>query len=161
MAVKAMSEQGVRLYIRKPMLREWRQDFAKYLRDLGVEANATERAVRGETRKSKHDGIHRAMLRGQSTHIRGRADAAARELRAGSLEPEPGKRELLETRRAVLDGWRALGDILEGDGNPQLAGLVRRFAEAMPPPLTEKEMMARQLGAHFRTDKIQEQALTR
>jgi hypothetical protein len=29
MVVKAVSEQGVRLYIRKPMLREWRRDFAQ------------------------------------------------------------------------------------------------------------------------------------
>lgn len=78
--LKAVSEQGMRLYIRKPVLREWRRDFAKCLRDLGVEANATESAVRGEPRASKRDGIHRAMLRGQSTHIRARAEAVAREL---------------------------------------------------------------------------------
>jgi type IV secretory pathway VirD2 relaxase len=42
MAVKAVSERGVRLNIRKATLREWRRDFAQYLRDLGVEANATE-----------------------------------------------------------------------------------------------------------------------
>lgn len=48
LVVKAVSEQGVRLYIRKPVLREWRRDFAKHLREIGVAANATERAVRGE-----------------------------------------------------------------------------------------------------------------
>jgi hypothetical protein len=48
--VKAVSEQGVMLNIRRAVLREWRRDLAQYLRDLGVEANATERAVRGETR---------------------------------------------------------------------------------------------------------------
>jgi len=158
---KAVSEQGVRLYIRKPMLREWRQDFAKYLRDLGVEANATERAVRGETRTPKLDGIHRAMLRRQSTHMRARAEAIARELAAGSLQPDPGHRVLLKTRRAVLDGWHSLAGILARDGNPQLAGLVRRFADGMPPPLTEKEMMARQLGELLRTPRNHEQGPTR
>jgi hypothetical protein len=161
MVVKSVSEQGVRLYIRKPMLRDWRQDFAKYLRDLGVEANATERAVRGETRKSKHDGIHRAMLRGQSTHIRSRAEALARDLGAGRLKPEPGQSVLLGTRRAVLDGWRGLAGVLERGGNPRLAGLVRRFAETMPPPLTEKETMARQLAAHLGTHKVRDQAPAR
>jgi hypothetical protein len=41
--VKALSEQGGRLNIRKATLREWRRDFARYLRDLGIEANATGR----------------------------------------------------------------------------------------------------------------------
>jgi len=147
MVVKAVSEQGVRLYIRKPMLREWRGDFAQYLRDQGVEANATERAVRGETRITKRDGIHRAMLRGESTHMRARANAIGRELAAGRLTPESGKRVLLETRKAVLVGWRGLAEILERDGNPQLASTVRRFADTMPPPRTEKECIAHQIEA--------------
>src|SRR5579863_727053 len=46
MVVKALSERGVRLHIRKATLRDWRRGFAEHLRKLGVEANATERAVR-------------------------------------------------------------------------------------------------------------------
>ena len=157
MVVKAVSEDGVRLYIRKPMLREWRRDFAQYLRDLGIEANATERAVRGESRTTKRDGIHRAILRGQSTHMRARAEVVARELRSGGLKPEPGKRVLLETHQAVLDGWRGLADVLERYGNAQLARVVRRFAETMPPPMTEKEIIAQKIRARFDTsEKIRE-----
>lgn len=158
MVVKAMSEQGTRLYIRPHTLREWRRDFAQYLRDLGIEANATERAVRGASRTTKRDGIHRAMLRGESTHMRARAEEVGRELATGGLKPEPGQHLLLETRHAVLNGWRGLADVLERDGNRQLAGAVRRFAEAMPPAVTEKEAMARQLEAHVRTRRIREQS---
>jgi hypothetical protein len=161
MVVKAVSEQGVRLYIRKPMLREWRRDFAQCLRDLGVEANATERSARGETRTTKRDGIHRAMLRGRSTHMRARTEAIARELAEGRLQPEPGQRLLLETRRAVLDGWQGLVDILQHEGYAQLAGVVRRFAETMPPALTEKERLTRQLGAQFGIRRVRQQAPTR
>jgi hypothetical protein len=143
------------------MLREWRQDFAKYLRDLGVEANATERAVRGETRPTKRDGIHRAMLRGDSTHMRARVNVVARELAAGVLMSEPGKRVLLETRKAVIDGWRGLAERLKRDGNPQLASTVRRFADAMPLPLTEKEKMAHLLREHVRVNAIRDQIPTR
>ena len=121
MVVKAVSEQGVRLYIRKPMLREWRRDFAQYLRDLGVEANATERAVRGETRSTKRDGIHRAILRGESMHMRARAELVARELRSGGLKVESGKAVLLETRQAVLEGWKNLSDVLDRQGETRLA----------------------------------------
>lgn len=44
--VKAVSEQGLRLNIRKATLRGWREAFARHLRAQGVEANATRRAVR-------------------------------------------------------------------------------------------------------------------
>jgi hypothetical protein len=48
--VKAMSERGVRLHIRKPTLRRWRLAFACHLREQNIAANATERAVRGQLR---------------------------------------------------------------------------------------------------------------
>jgi relaxase-like protein len=51
MVVNAVSEQGERLNIRKDTLRHWRAEFARHLRALGVEANATERAVRGQPRR--------------------------------------------------------------------------------------------------------------
>jgi hypothetical protein len=44
--VKAVSEQGVRLNIRKATLRDWREAFASHLRAQGVPAKATRRAVR-------------------------------------------------------------------------------------------------------------------
>lgn len=156
LAVKAVSEQGVRLYIRKPMLREWRQDFAQHLRDLGVEANATDRAVRGEARTTKRDSIHRAMLRGESTHMRARAEVVARELRSGGLKLESGKAVLLETRQAVLKGWKDLSDVLERQGESQLAATVRRFTETMPPAWTEKESIAHQLRAQIAAHRAKE-----
>src|SRR5580658_1875334 len=73
MVLKAVSEQGVRLHIRKATLREWRREFARRLREQGVAANATERAVRGETRKAKSAVIYRAAARGDSSHMRARA----------------------------------------------------------------------------------------
>src|SRR5205807_8344013 len=75
--VKAESQQGVRLNIRKATLREWRRDFAHYLRELGVEANATERAVRGKRESSRRDGIYRAERRGMSRHTREQVDGVA------------------------------------------------------------------------------------
>ena len=56
LVLKAVSEQGVRLNIKKATLRHWRSEVAKNLRLLGVPASATERAVRGESRKAKKDG---------------------------------------------------------------------------------------------------------
>jgi hypothetical protein len=53
LVLKAVNEQGERLNIKKATLRHWRSEFARNLRLLGVEANATERAVRGQVMKAR------------------------------------------------------------------------------------------------------------
>jgi hypothetical protein len=105
LVLKAVSEQGVRLNIRKATLRNWRSEFARQLRLVGVAVNATERAVRGESRKAKKDGIYRASLRGDSTYIRAQAEAIATELLKGDVRVDPGKRKLVSTRMSITSGW--------------------------------------------------------
>lgn len=142
LVLKAVSEQGVRLNIKKATLRHWRSEFARHLRLLGVAANATERAVRGESRKAKKDGIYRAGLRGDSTYMRAQAEAVAGELFKGEILVEPGKRKIVETRRQVEMAWRNVRDILVQQGQADLATEVRRFVEAMSPARTDKEWAA-------------------
>ncbi|HEY6640608.1 MAG TPA: relaxase/mobilization nuclease domain-containing protein [Povalibacter sp.] len=142
LVLKAVSEQGVRLNIRKATLRHWRSEFARNLRLLGVSANATERAVRGEGRVNKTDGVFRADQRGTSTHVRNRVEIVAAELAKGNLRPEPGKQALLQTRKDVERGWHALTELLNKGGERNLAVDVRQFVEAMPFPRTEKEQIA-------------------
>jgi type IV secretion system T-DNA border endonuclease VirD2 len=137
--VKAMSEEGQRLNIRKDTLRRWRQGFARHLRDLGVPANATERAARGVSKKAKLDGIYRAAARGDSTHYRQRAEAVARSLRQGAFAPEAGKETLMAIRREVIRGWGGLRDQLLEEGHTGLARAVDEFTTQMPPPLTDNE----------------------
>lgn len=159
--VKAVSEQGVRLNIRKATLREWRREFAKHLRERGIEANATERAVRGECRIHKVDGIYRANRRGESTHTRGRAEAVAAELLKGDLRTESGKQRLAQTRKAVERGWSAVSDMLVDQGRPELASEVRHFAHQMPPPRTEKEQVAAVLRGLIREAQVQQRPTAR
>jgi hypothetical protein len=140
--IKAVSEQGQRLHIRKATLRGWRAEFARHLRALGVAANATPRYVRGETDLRKPDGIYRASLRGESTYMREQAEAVVRELAQGKLRVEPGKVRLVGTRNEVRRAWLAVGDILIRERQPDLAALVRRFSDEMTPPRTEKEWIA-------------------
>jgi hypothetical protein len=87
--IKATSNEGQRLYIKRATLREWREGFAHHLRELGVAANATPRHVRGETRPRKSDGIYRAISRGESTHFRKRVEAVHAELVKRKLQVEP------------------------------------------------------------------------
>jgi hypothetical protein len=146
LVVKAVSEQGTRLNIRKARLREWRREFARHLRDQGIAANATERAVRGESRTHKIDGIYRATLRGDSTHTRARTEAIAAKLLTGQLRPQPGKARLVSTRTEVTQAWRAVSDALVEAGQESLARQVRHFMREMAPPLTEQESIAASLA---------------
>jgi hypothetical protein len=161
MVAKAVSEQGVRLNIRKATLREWRREFARHLQALGVAANATERAVRGESRTHKTDGIYRAILRGASTHIRNRVEAVVRELFKGDRQFDPGKATLLNTRTEVERGWRAMSEILDRQGQPTLAGQVRQFTDRMPPPITESEQLAAQVLDRTRNRHIRHEPISR
>ena len=67
LAVKAASEQGVRLNIRKATLREWREQFAGQLRSIGVAANASPRAVRGLVSSSAAAGVE--VARAESSPV--------------------------------------------------------------------------------------------
>jgi hypothetical protein len=148
--VKAVSEQGERLNIRKATLRAWRREFARHLQALGVAANATARAVRGSTKSPKRDGIYRAEQRGESRHTRAKAKSVAADLLKGHLGFELGKSRLMETRKAVERGWRAVGDILESEERPELAAQVRDFVARMPPARTDREMIAEALRSRVR-----------
>ena len=55
LVVKAEDEHGRRLHIDKALLREWRQDFARMMRDQGIAANATPRAIRGQSKRAPKD----------------------------------------------------------------------------------------------------------
>lgn len=148
--MKAVSEQGVRLNIKKATLRHWRSEFARHLRLLGVAANATERAVRGESRSPKKDGIYRASQRGDSTYMRAQAEAVASDLLKGNIRVEPGKRQLVETRKHVVQGWNQVASTLESEGQRGLADDVRRFVADMASPRTDREVVAAELTCSIR-----------
>jgi hypothetical protein len=136
LVVKAVSEQGVRLNIRKATLRDWRRQFATHLREQGIPANATERAVRGASRVPRTDGVFRSDERDSSTYVQERLNSFVRRDRN---QPEPGRAQLVATRRTVEQGWYAVHDVLEREGYLDVARDIRRFLAQMQPPLTERE----------------------
>lgn len=151
MVVRALGHDGRRLNIRKDTLREWRREFARHLREQGVVANATERAVRGVTQPRKTDGIYRAGLRGLSSHWRQRAEAVVRELASGQAKVESGRARLLETRRDIVRGWGEIADILVLQGEVKLAQAVRHFVRRLPPARTERERIREELLGQAQT----------
>jgi hypothetical protein len=138
LVVKALSEKGVRLNIRKATLRDWRQQFATHLREQGIAANATERAVRGETRVPRTDGVFRSAERDSSTYVQAKLNTY---MRRDRNQPEPGRAQLVATRRTVEQGWYAVHDVLEREGHSDVARDIRRFLAQMLPPRTEREQI--------------------
>jgi hypothetical protein len=159
--VKAISEQGERLNIRKATLREWREEFARHLRRVGVAANATPRFVRGETRPRKSDGIYRAARRGASTHMRNRVEAAAIALGEADPAGDPAKLRIREKRRDLERGWLATSDALRGKGHFALADQTRQFVRNLPPARTEREWLTAGLLEQTRRPRPREVELTR
>ena len=160
LVVKAVSEGGQRLNIRKETLRHWRQEFARQLRARGVAANATDRRVRGQSRAPKLDAIFRAVRRGGSSHMATRVSDVVRELKAGSLDQSVNAR-LQQTRLEIVRGWLAVRDLLAADGNHQLAEQVSRFVRQMPPPRTEKQWLAADVIERARELRTKDNPLVR
>lgn len=144
MVIKAASEQGVRINVRKATLRKWRAQFASQLRALGISANATERAARGENRSPKRDGMYRAEQRKESWRVRAWTEEIG-DCPRGSHRAEPGKETLVATRKAVGRGWREVSEILAAQGYRELAAEVMRFVDRMPPARSDREVIAEAL----------------
>jgi hypothetical protein len=154
MVVKAVSEEGVRLNIRKATLREWRREFARHLRAQGISANATDGAVRGTTRPKLSDGMYRALQRGASRRIQMHEGPAGMERVAAS--EVSGRESLLHTRAQVEQGWMAAAETLDRQGQQDLAWYVRRFTEALPPIRTDRELLREALNPRERRPPRQE-----
>lgn len=143
LVVKAEREDGRgRLHIDKAMLREWREDFARMMRDQGIAANATPRAVRGQGKKAVRDGAYRTRRRGRSQALRAQVVSIARELSQTGAVRDPAHAKLAETRKAVLAAWMGVAKTLDAQGEIVLAGEVRAFTKNLPPVLTDRERLA-------------------
>src|SRR5450755_3999539 len=102
LVVKAESELGRRLHIDKLLLREWREDFARMMREQGIEANATSRVVRGRNKSQPRDAECRAQQHGKSTALRQRVMAIAQELSQTGAVRDPAHGKLITTRKEVV-----------------------------------------------------------
>jgi hypothetical protein len=151
LVVKAESELGrERLHITKPMLREWREDFAQALREQGVAANATPNVLRGRAKRKNHDGLFRAGSRGASTVLYARVRAVADELARTGTVRDAARQVLVDTRAAVRAHWFGVADVLEAQGEELLASKVRDFTRQLPAVLTDKERLAADFVHHAR-----------
>jgi hypothetical protein len=143
LVVKAENELGRRLHIDKQLLRNWREDFAQLMREQGIAANATTRAIRGVSKTKRREGIFKAQLYGKSTVMRKRMIGIATELyRSGTVEGPAA--HTLETRKSLVSTWMKAAEVLDAQGEVILAGEVRYFATHIPPVLTDRQRFAAQ-----------------
>ena len=154
LVVKAEREDGRgRLHIDKAMLRTWREDFAQEMRKQGIGANATPRSVRGQTKRASKDVFYRTRARGESYALRERLDDVVRGLRDPRYPPDPARAKLLETRKAIVQGWTSVAEKLEAQGEIELGGHVRYFAMHLPPVLTDRERLTQQFMRFVKTQR--------
>jgi hypothetical protein len=85
-----------------------------------------------------------------------RAEATRRDVLGGSPGAEPGKNTLVETRKEVERGWRAVSDMLAAQGHRGLAAEVVRFLDRMGPPRTGREIIADGLRENLRAERARQ-----
>jgi hypothetical protein len=159
LVVKAISESGGRLSIRKATLQAWREQFAHALREQGIEANATPAAIRGKGKSSAKSAIHQHQDRLEkwrtgakdrhptqtqpvpSALLQSRVERVLEELVNG-VQPDLTRQEkLLATRENVLSGWKATETALRDQGLITDANRVVEFIKNLPSVKTDHDLL--------------------
>jgi hypothetical protein len=153
--VKAEREDGLkRLHIDKAMLREWREDFARAMREQGVPAHATSRAARGRNKGPLRDATLRAARGGRSSFMREKVLSVAEEIARLGAVRDPANARLRKTRGTLIDDWLNIASKLEAQGETFLASEVRSFADALPPVRTDREQLAAKFTDHLKSERL-------
>ena len=118
------------------------------MREQGIAANATPRAIRGKNKTSHREGIFKAQFYGKSKSavIRERVRGIATE-HVHAPERSRIRRAKGCSRRAnrLVSTWMKAAEVLDEQGEEILAGDVRYFAMHLPPVLTDRQHLAVQL----------------
>lgn len=132
-AVKARSSTGKRLNPRKADLQRWRNEFAAKLREHGIDASATPRAIRGQQRPGRSQKNAQMAMRGAPFTRNARRVPAAEAVQANRQSAASALRDwhtVLDTlSRSEKEGDRQLAESLASRLNVR----VSRTAEAKLP----------------------------
>lgn len=149
LAVKAVSRDLVRLNPRKPDLHQWRETFAERLREHGIEANASSRVLRGQTRKSERQPVRHIEGRTGPSKSRRARHAEARLEAAGDASTEhPSEPKMRATRHKVVSGFGEVAKALAGSSLKEdrlLALGIARHVGELDVPLTPHRKLVNEL----------------
>jgi Relaxase/Mobilisation nuclease domain len=151
LVVRAHDSEDRCLNISKAHLRRWREQFARHLRNRGIEANATPAQLRGRLSNHQKAGIYRAAKRGESRVEWERERRAIQAVEAGAAHLGPSLGRIVQTAEAVWRDWLMTGAELESQGLGSLAADVERFRQSLKIPLTRQE----RLESKIRRDRIE------
>lgn len=147
--VRAVGHDGRRLAPGPADLQLWRERFARELRRLGVEAEATPRQARGVVRKAPQPAVQRSEQRGQEPRVRKveRRDAEKEARAPKPPQPRDWSRDIQARQESIRRAYLGHADTLaQGDAaDRRLARDIRRFVADMPVPLTRRQAMAVEL----------------
>lgn len=121
LSVQVRGPDGRRLNPRRQDLQRWRERFAGKLREYGVQANATRRLARGETRRYAKQAIVHMTARGETTRF-WRSDAAP-------------SRAVWNAHARSLEAWQGVAHAMarsQSADDRSLAVMVTDFVQTMP-----------------------------
>lgn len=162
LAIKCRGHDGRQLHTSRTDLHDWREIFAKKLREQGVDAEATPRFTRGVVKKAERSVI-RHMTRGDRTHPPRVPDVVIakrkeifkelmEEIRSGIAAPLKAWEEAIKSRQNnVRWAWLSAAQALEQASadlhyaDKELPETIRKFILAMPSIDTERHLMKREL----------------
>ncbi|WP_340318229.1 relaxase/mobilization nuclease domain-containing protein [Rhizorhabdus argentea] len=148
-AVAPCEAEGDRFNPRKADLHRMRETFAHELRERGIEADATPRRARGIVRRS--DNVPLRKLKERYGRTGGLVDADERARCAGVVFAEgqsdltPWEQAGVSRQAQVKVAYGRVARQLETLSDPadrQLGAALRRFVDAMPPPLSRRMLHA-------------------
>ncbi|WP_034129471.1 relaxase/mobilization nuclease domain-containing protein [Acinetobacter baumannii] len=99
--VKAVSEKGDRLNIRKADLQEWRESFAEKLRARGIEANATKRIARLQKNRSDKQSVKQMKEQGKSFKRYGKNKASPERVQKAKQQEKEALTHYKEITKAL------------------------------------------------------------
>ena len=139
--VRAVGPTGKRLTASPADLQRWREAFARELRRVGIEAEATPRKARGVVIKSAKSAVHRVEQRGLEPRVarRNRSETTTSPDKPSKWEPGVQARQ-----EAIRAAYLVQAEELERGttDDVHLARDIRSFVSSMPVPLTQQQLLA-------------------
>lgn len=147
-SIRAVGPDGLRLTPKSTDLQNWRETFAKELRRLKVEAEATPRQARGAVRTATKAPIEHMERKGvEPKERKAERQAAEREAKAPPAERPEWNRTISARQAKICDAYLAhAAELATGNANDRrLARDVERFVAEMPVTLTRRQALAVEL----------------
>jgi type IV secretion system T-DNA border endonuclease VirD2 len=143
LTVQSCGFNGNRLQIKRGDPQQWREAFADELDKRGIDAEATPRAVRGIVFKSISQTIRQMKDRGIKLHTTKSMLENIRTLWTQdkhAIQPRPWEANIKAKQKTIRTAWLTLADAFR-ETDKALSDKIMAFVDAMPEPITKREMI--------------------